>query len=177
VSSRARPLARRALLRAGVVLLGSLALPRALAAPTVVHGESDAFATAGAAIAWAVLRGHTDDDAQVVLRVAPDTRAFAWVAVWGEDPFTRRREPSAPAQATTDAVEIRIARTRFADFPRSEVRLYASREALAAESPALVVYYLGVPDTTPEFPSESALRTHLDERIARLRGAKGGVTK
>ena len=33
----------------------------------------------------------------------------------------------------------------------------------------LAVYYLGVPDTTPEFATEASLAAYLADRIARMR--------
>ena len=44
---------------------------------------------------------------------------------------------------------------------------------LAALRPALMVYYLGVPDTTPEFASEAGLRAYLDDAVAKARPAAG----
>ena len=43
-----------------------------------------------------------------------------------------------------------------------------------ADTPRLVVYFLGVPDTTPEFATEANLSAYLADRIARIRapGAK-----
>ena len=67
-----------------------------------------------------------------------------------------------------DRVEVRIARADFADFPRTELRFWASW----TESPALVVYYLGVPDTTPEFANEATLDAYLAARIERIRAGK-----
>jgi len=52
-------------------------------------------------------------------------------------------------------------RAGFADFPRREIHLYASEADWRARKPALTVYYLGVPDTTPEFTSEAALDAYL----------------
>jgi hypothetical protein len=64
-----------------------------------------------------------------------------------------------------------VPRSQYADFPRSEVRLYASPAAARANTPSLVVFYLGVPDTTPEFTSEEALHAYFADQIARARAA------
>ena len=42
----------------------------------------------------------------------------------------------------------------------------------AREPTPLVVYYLGVPDTTPEFTGEEALQRYLDEALAKARGRR-----
>jgi len=62
---------------------------------------------------------------------------------------------------------VRIARPRFADTPRTEWRFYASEAAVAAGPAALTVYYVGVPDTTPEFADPGKLDPYLAARTAR----------
>ena len=56
---------------------------------------------------------------------------------------------------------MRVPRAHFADFPRTEVRLFGAAGAGATGAPKLVVFYLGVPDTTPEFASAAALESYL----------------
>ena len=59
-------------------------------------------------------------------------------------------------------------RAHFAEFPRTELRFYAAGAAPAPGPPRLVVFYLGVPDTTPEFANDASLDAYLADRIARL---------
>ena len=49
----------------------------------------------------------------------------------------------------------------------------AIESAIMAARWLLVVFYLGVPDTTPEFATEAALDGYLADRIARLRASPG----
>ena len=56
-----------------------------------------------------------------------------------------------------------------ADFPRTELRLWQGGPAPNGAPPALVVYYLGVPDTTPEVALAADLDRSLSARIARAR--------
>ena len=138
-------------------------------AATEVHGTSDAFADVGVAIAWAVLRGPTEESTTVVIRVAADASRYNRVAVDGVDPFTRERKPVVARRAFLGIADIRVARKHFADFPRTELGF--ARDEAPADA---IVYYVGVPDTTPEFPSEAAMSAYLDDRIARLHAQKGG---
>ena len=55
--------------------------------------------------------------------------------------------------------DLKTPRARFADFPRTEFRLWRSGAAPGAAPPALVVYYLGVPDTTPEMTQALGARS------------------
>jgi len=53
-------------------------------------------------------------------------------------------------------------RAGFADFPRREIHLHGREVEWRARKPTFAVYYLGVPDTTPEFTSEAALDAYLE---------------
>jgi hypothetical protein len=55
--------------------------------------------------------------------------------------------------------------------------LFDSAAHAQANAPQLVVYYLGVPDTTPEFADAAKLDASLSERIARARAPGGGTPR
>jgi hypothetical protein len=128
------------------------------------------------ALAWGVLRGATEAATLVVVRIAAASDAFASVAVVGLDPFTQRQQPLLAMTPVAAGIDVRVPRTHFADFPRTEVRLYGMPDAGGTGAPALVVYFLGVPDTTPEFASEAALESYLVQRLARARADSGSKT-
>jgi hypothetical protein len=128
-----------------------------------VHGERDVFATAGVRLAWAVLRGPSEEATQVVIRLVLTGGPYAYYGLDGVDPFTGERRvmtPGGPAPAN-GVVEVRTARSTFATFPRREIHLYRTREAWNARAPALTIYYLGLPDTAPEFAAEPELDDYL----------------
>jgi hypothetical protein len=142
--------------------------------PREAHGMADTFAAPGVALAWGVLRApQGSDDATVVVRVVTDRNVYPYVAAAGIDPFTNAREPRLAAAPVGNGVDLRVPRARFADFPRTEFLLYDSAQAVAAQAPKLVVFYVGVPDTAPEFATAAALDAHLAERIARLAAGTG----
>lgn len=168
--------ANRLSLRAFQALLaGMLALSAhpyaAIAADALqeLHGHSDAFGGNGVAIAWGVLRGATEETTTIVLRVAADPALFTRVAADGVDPFTQRRQVIVAERPLAGLVDVRMPRAHFADFPRTELRFYAAGASPASAAPRLVVFYLGVPDTTPEFANDARLDAYLTDRIARLR--------
>ncbi len=135
-----------------------------------VHGVGDAYAGAGVAIVWGVLRGASESATLVVLRVAADPAAYKTVEVVGRNPFTQSERNLLSTKPVSGRVEVRIPRASFAEFPRTELRFAADAPTSAA--PAIVVYYLGVPDTTPEFANEGALEAYLADRIERTRAAR-----
>jgi hypothetical protein len=164
--------ARKVLAAVGLAALAAFAPPAF--ADAEVHGESDVFATDGVAIAWGVLRAANPDDATVVTRVVRDAVRFPALGVVAVDPFGGASQTVRPASPAPAALDVSTPRKRFADFPRTELKLYAVPHPGASQQPVLTIFYVGVPDTAPEFDSEAKLRAWLDDRIARLRASPGG---
>ena len=150
----------------GLVAASAHAAP---AEPAVreVHGAADAFALDGVAIAWALLRAANDDDAVVVVRIEPDPRRFLRIEVITRDPFSAGKRTLLAATDIGGPFDLRVPEKLFADYPRTEFRLWAKDDA----APALVVYYLGVPDTAPETTRADELDRSLEMRLARARDA------
>jgi hypothetical protein len=126
------------------------------------HGAGDSFAGDGVSIVWAVLRGINEDQTQVRLRVSADPSGYTDFAVFGMDPFSKKEALLAAPSPTAPPATISISRARFAQLPRIEVRFFSSERDVAAGKSALVIFYLGVPDTTPEFESEAKLTRYLE---------------
>jgi hypothetical protein len=155
------------------LLVAATSSPTFAEEPKDVHGSGDAYAAPGVTLAWGILHGADEASTRVVLRVVADPQVYASVAVVGKNPFSGQERVLQPSSPTKDSIDVRVPRAQYADFPRTELRFYA---AASATAPALVVYYLGVPDTTPEFPDASKLDAYLADRIARARAAAGGKT-
>jgi hypothetical protein len=160
------------LLLVGLLLASGAAL-RGAEAPREVHGMSDAFDTPGVALAWGVVRGASETATVVVVRIVTNPASYPLLAVAGSDPFTQRKQPLLPATRSAGVTEVRLPRAHFADFPRTELRLYESAATAQQDRPALVVFFLGLPDTTPEFETEARLQAYLSDRVARLAGDTG----
>lgn len=158
------------------VAAGAAVRVSAAEAPRELHGMADTFAAAGVAVAWGVVRGASETATVVAIRVVTDTALYPWVAVAGSDPFTQEQHPLLRPMSSSGVIDVRSPRAHFADFPRTELRFYDSAAEAEAGAPKLVVFYLGVPDTTPEFATEDKLNAYLTDRIARLRGDGGSKT-
>jgi hypothetical protein len=156
-----------------VICLGvasALPLPAAAAEPArEIHGMSDAYAGDGVLLAWAIQHGSDEATSMVVLRIVADPERYSLVAAAGSNPFSGKSRSLLQATPTRDSAELRVARAQFADYPRTELRFYASAIAAQADAPGLIVYFLGVPDTTPELASAAAVNAYLTDRIGRLR--------
>jgi hypothetical protein len=139
--------------------IGVLALP---AAAKEVHGQIDAFKTSGVSMAWAVLRGPDEARTFIVVRLRVKA-GIESVVVTGRDPFTGAAKDLARVTLSKGRAEVRIPRASFADYPRTEWQFQG-----AANELPLTVFYLGVPDTTPEFADDASLDKYLEERLAKL---------
>lgn len=143
----------------------AFAVATASAQPRQVHGSGDAFEAPGVRLAWAVERGTNDATTQVVIGLALDGDTYAAAALVSVDPFVGTRQPAIDAVARGARLELRIPRERFADFPRTELNLYRNARDREVDAVALVVYYVGVPDTTPEFADPGELDRYLAQRL------------
>jgi hypothetical protein len=147
-----------------VILIALLALP--LLAPVwaqaeTVHGADSVFVSPRVGIAWGVLRALTEEETVVVTRVTNSMARYAYIRVEGVNPFTGRRTAVVEGAPLGEWADVKSPRAGFADFPRREIHLYATEAEWRARKPSLTVYYLGVPDTTPEFTSQAALDAYL----------------
>lgn len=150
---------RRCRFRAWLTALASLGLTTVSLAAESLHGADALFRGGGLTIAWAVARERDEDKTAVVLAIADPDRRYDGVEVIGIDPFADKTETLTPRAPLDRASEIRLPRNRFAELPRTELRFYA-RGALAT-----TIYYLGVPDTTPEFPDLDRARRYLAQTV------------
>ena len=137
-----------------------------------VHSENSSFVGNGVAMVWVVLRGTSEEDTQVILRIVPAGGDFATVSLDGVDPFTQQRREILARRLLGSGVDVRTSRATFADFPRREIHFYATG-GQQAQGPSLTVYFMGLPDTSPEFNSETALKQYVNDTLAKLLAAKG----
>ena len=161
--------------RAALLLVVSLYLSDAARAADTreVHGSADAFSVPGVRLAWGILRGADESRTIVVVRIVTDSNIFPLAAVTGVDPFTDRKKIQLNATPVRSGLELRLPRPSFGDLPRTDFRFFHSAADADSDTPQLIVYYLGVPDTTPEFANETALDKYLTDRLERARLQKG----
>jgi hypothetical protein len=155
-------------------LLGALllALWVMTAAAEELHGENSEFVGRGLSMAWAILKAPVEAESQVVVRIARPGPGPAAISVDGVDPFTGERRELLRRGPLPEQLEFRSPRGSFAELTRREFHFYAAAEA--AGRPGLTIYFMGVPDTAPEFLEEAALGRYLDQTMARLAGSRRG---
>lgn len=126
-----------------------------------IHGADHHFVGPSVRIIWAIAWAADPADAGVVLRVVNPDGVYSHVALDGADPFTKARRTLLPPRPLGPRQNLSTPRGSFGEWPSREIRLYRSAADVAADTPALVVYYLGAPDTTPEFNSQAGVDAYL----------------
>jgi len=149
-------------------LIGLLLVSPLAAQETRVHGENSTFVSPDVKLSWAVKRGASETDTLVIVRVIADT-SHRFIRLDGVDPFTKDHKVFVAARPLERETDLAVPRASFADHPSTEFHFFASAEDAAANRPKLTVFYLGVPDTTPEFAERAQAEAYLDRM---LRGQK-----
>ncbi len=149
----------------GCLLASSLIAPLPTMAQTRVHGESSLFVNPTVRLAWAIRKGANDAASDVIIRVI-NAGGYSHVRVGGVDPFTKDRTTLVTGRALGATTDLVIQRSRFADHPSAEIHFFASEAELAADRPVLTVFYLGVPDTTPEFTAARDAEPYFERMLA-----------
>jgi len=155
---------------AGLGVLATLLLAGS-AMTAEIHGENSSFVGHGVLMAWGILKAPVEDQSRVVVRIVATDPSFTHLRVEGVDPFTQDRKEMVAIRPLQDGLEVVSQRGTFADFTRREFQLFSAADRTTGR-PSLTVYFMGVPDTTPEFLEESALRRYLDQTVAKLGGGK-----
>jgi hypothetical protein len=153
---------------AGYLALSLLAMAMSASARAqdIVHGADSLFVAPTVKIAWAVQKGASEEATSVVIRVVNSAGAYRQVRLDGVDPFSKNRKVLVPVRPLAGQIDLSVPRSGFAEYPSCEIHFYRGDAPVADQAPSLIVYYLGVPDTTPEFPTAQA----MDAYLARMLG-------
>lgn len=141
--------------------LAMLAANNVVSAHEKVHGANSLFVAPTVKVGWVVQKGASEVSTRVILRVVNSVGQFRQVRLDCVDPFSNNRKVLVPAQALGESIDLSVPRSGFAEFPSCEIHLYRSATASLDERPSLTIYYLGVPDTTPEFASAVDAQAYL----------------
>ena len=149
-------------------LIGLLLASPLAAQETRVHGENSTFTSPSVKLSWAVRRGASETDTLAIVRVIADA-GHRFIRLDGVDPFSKDRKVFVAAHPFDGATDLAVPRANFADHPSTEFHFFASAEDAAANKPKLTVFYLGIPDTTPEFARAGEVDAYLDRMLRTTR--------
>jgi|RhiMetdeSRZDD1v2_1073273.scaffolds.fasta_scaffold180487_3 hypothetical protein len=143
-----------------------MAVSASAQAQEIVHGADSLFVAPTVKIAWAVQKGASEEATTVVMRVVNSAGAYRQIRLDGVDPFSKNRKVLLPVRPLAGQIDLSVPRSGFADFPSCEIHFYRGEAPAADQAPSLIVYYLGVPDTTPEFPTAQAMDAYLARMLS-----------
>ncbi len=169
---RARPWRGAGAMRSLVIVLLLLAGLAAGGRAEELPGADAVFTGRGVAIVWGIVRGADEARTQVVLWIERTDPAAPWryASVEAVDPFTREREwvRLAVALETDRPTTVEMPRESFVAKPTRRVLFFPDVRSVQLERPGLVVSYVSIPDTVPEFATPTELAEHIMRVRARL---------
>ena len=134
------------------------------------HGADSVFEREGITILWAILKGPTEESSWVYIKIINSGKSsFQIFSVEAVDPFSKEKEWVVKGKKLKKENLIRSNRTSFRDKTARRILFYQSMEACEKENPDMTVYYLGVPDTSPEVLSEKEMENYFEKAIERLK--------
>jgi len=134
------------------------------------HGADSVFEREGITILWAILKGQDEAGSWVYIKIINSGKnPFQIFSVEAVDPFTKEKEWVIKGERLGEENVIKGVRSSFRDKTARRILFYRSTEAFEKENPGMTVYYLGVPDTSPEVLSEKEMEEYFEKAIERLK--------
>jgi hypothetical protein len=132
-----------------------------------IHGADSSFRTGAIGICWGMLRGAAGSDVQVVIRIrllSEGGSAYSDYAVQAVHPLTQAAEWVVPRRSLEKVNTAAASRESFKNMAGRRIYFYRP----SASEPELAVYYMGIPDTTPELTDPAQLEQYFDLAFKRL---------
>ncbi len=144
-------------------------IPFALA-QTECHGADSVFEKEGIVILWAILKGQDEASSWVYIKIVNSGgNPYQVFSVEAIDPFSKEKEWVVKGQKLEKENVIKSIRTSFRDRTSRRILFYRNMEALEKETPGIAVYYMGVPDTSPEVLSEMEMDNYFEKAWERVK--------
>jgi len=137
---------------------------------TEFHGADSVFEREGTTILWAILKGQDEAGSWVYIKIVNSGKnPFQTFSVEAVDPFSKEKEWVVKGERLAEENVIKGVRSSFKDRTARRILFYRSTEAFEKANPDMAVYYLGVPDTSPEVLSEKEMEDYFKKALQRLR--------
>jgi hypothetical protein len=136
------------------------------------HGADSLFEREGIVILWAILKGSTEESSWVYIKIIQTgggPASFQLFGVEAVDPFSNQKEWVVKGEPLKRENMVKSIRASFREKTARRVLFYEKAEDLLKETPAMIVYYLGVPDTSPEFMTEREIEDYFRQTVRRMK--------
>lgn len=151
--------------------------------PSEYHGADSTFKANGISIFWAILKGPEESSSWVYIRIinqqVDDLNQFRAFSMIASNPFSGAEEWIIKAEKLKKENIIKLNRESFKELMKRRFLFYKSEkiEDYKSEKPDMVVYYLSVPDTAPEFLTLEKLEAYFKDAEKRLEKVETTVKK
>jgi hypothetical protein len=137
---------------------------------TDYHGADSVFEKEGIVILWAILKGQDEASSWVSIKITHSGGSpLQFFSVEAIDPFSKEKEWVVKGKKLEKENMIKSIRTSFRDKTSRRILFYGNREALEKEKPDMTVFYMGVPDTSPEMLSEEEMNRYFDNALEKVK--------
>ncbi len=134
------------------------------------HGVDSVFEKEGIVILWAILKGQDEANSWVYIRIINSGgNPFQFYSVEAIDPFSKEKEWVVKGETLQKKNVVKSIRTSFRDKTSRRILFYRSMEALEKETPDMSVFYMGVPDTSPEVLSDKEMDNYFEKALERMK--------
>jgi hypothetical protein len=134
------------------------------------HGADSSFQLGDLVILWGILKGPDEDRSWVtikIIRTGSEPGLWKSYRVEAVDPFSQEKEWATPGESLRKENVVKARRSSFRDKTGRRIHLYPG---LRMEGkPAAIIFYQGVPDTTPEFLTEMEMEDYFDQALKRMK--------
>jgi hypothetical protein len=135
------------------------------------HGADSVFRAEGIGVIWAVLKGSDDASSQVYIKIIGSGDAlnrFQTFSIMAIDPFSNTSEWVVNGEKLRRDNLITSSRAAFRDKPLRKILFFKNIDRRKKGKPDLVIYYMSIPDTAPEFLTEKQLEDYFSKAADRL---------
>ncbi len=153
------------------VILTALAVPFAFGQKEY-HGADSVFRIEGITILWAIWKGPDEDHSWVYLKIIyPETgdRRYRFFSVEAVDPFTGKKEWVVKGERLEKENVVKSVRSSFREMTGRRILFYRDPKEVQEDRPEMTVFYMGVPDTSPELLNEKQIEDYFSKALERLK--------
>jgi hypothetical protein len=153
------------------VILITLAVPFAFGQQEY-HGADSVFRMEGITILWAILKGPDEDRSWVQLKIVyPEEGNFRYqlFSVEAVDPFTGKKEWVVKGEKLGKENVVKSFRVSFRDMTGRRILFYRDSKELQDNRPPMTIFYMGIPDTSPELLTEKQVEDYFSKALERLK--------
>jgi len=149
---------------------------------SVYHGADSVFKAEGVSVIWGVIRGTDESNTMVYIKLVATDKArehFKYYSVKATDAFSDAAQWLAKGKKLQPANMVEHARELFQTLTERTILLYGDidPENVENEKESFSVYYLSLPDTTPEFTEREKMEKYFVEAQSRLENVETTVKK